>query len=79
MSNYQPISVLPCFSKILENVLYNRLYNHLYENNILYNKQVGFQKSTSTDRAILELVDELNQSFNENKFTVGVIIYLSKA
>ena len=50
-----------------------------YENNILYNKQFGFQKSTSTDHAILELVDELRQSFNENKFTVGVFIDLSKA
>ena len=59
--------------------MYNRLYNHLYENNILYNKQFGFQKNTSTDHAILELVDELRQSFNENKFTVGVFIDLSKA
>ena len=79
MSNYRPISVLPCFSKILEKIMYNRLYNHLYENNILYNKQFGFQKRTSTDHAILELVDELRQSFNENKFTVGVFIDLSKA
>ena len=79
MSNYRPISVLPCFSKILEKIMYNRLYNHLYENNILYNEQFGFQKNTSTDHAILELVDELRQSFNENKFTVVVFIDLSKA
>ena len=79
MSNYRPISVLPCFSKILERIMYNRLYNHLRENNILYNKQFGFQKNTSADHAILELVNELRQSFDENKFTVGVFIDLSKA
>ena len=79
MSNYRPISVLPCFSKILEKIRYNRLCNNLYENNILYNKQFGFQKNTSTDYAVLELVNDLRQSFNENKFTVGVFIDLSKA
>ena len=26
ISNYRPISVLPCFSKFLERVMYNRLY-----------------------------------------------------
>ena len=59
--------------------MYNRLYNHLCENNILYNKQFGFQKNTSADHAILELVNELRQSFNENKFTVCIFIDLSKA
>ena len=26
VSNYRPISVLPCFSKILEKIMYNRVY-----------------------------------------------------
>ena len=26
LSNYRPISVLPCFSMILERLMYNRLY-----------------------------------------------------
>ena len=32
ISNYRPISVLPCFSKILERIMYNRLYNYFTEN-----------------------------------------------
>ena len=39
VSNYRPISVLPCFSKILERLMYNRLYKYLKENNILYEKR----------------------------------------
>ena len=41
-SNYRPISVLPCFTKILERIMCNRLYSYLTENNILFNKQFGF-------------------------------------
>ena len=36
LSNYRPISALPCFSKILERITYNRLYPYLAENNILF-------------------------------------------
>ena len=48
LGNYRPISVLPCFSKILERIMYNRLYKYLQENNILYRKQFGFQAGHST-------------------------------
>ena len=63
MSNYLPISVLPCFSKILEKIMYNRLHRYLCENNMVYDKQFGFQKRTSRDHAILKLIDELNDFF----------------
>ena len=58
VSNYRPISVLPCFSKILERSMYNRLYKYLKENNILYEKQFGFQSGYSTNDAIVQLVDK---------------------
>ena len=41
--NYRPISVLPCFSKILKRIMYNRLYLYLNENNLLYNS-LAFNK-----------------------------------
>ena len=79
LGNYRPISVLPCFSKVLEKIMYNRLYNHLNENNILHNKQFGFKKKHSTEHGILQLVDQVNNSFEKNQFTLGVFIDLSKA
>ena len=78
-TNYRPISVLPCFSKLLERIIYNRLYAHLLSNNILYNKQFGFQKNFSTEHAVLQLTNQLHQSFSQNKFTIGVFLDLSKA
>ena len=59
--------------------MYNRLYHHLIENNLLYHKQFGFQKNNSTEHAILELVDQLCNSFNNNEYMIGVFIDLSKA
>ena len=79
LSNYRPISVLPCFSKMLERIMYNRLYKYLQEHKILYSKQFGFQAGHSTDHAIIQLVDQICQLFEENGYTLGVFIDLSKA
>ena len=78
LSNYRPISVLPCFSKILERLMYNRLYKHLSNSKILYPKQFGFQKSHSTDHALLQLADQIYESFELNEYITGVFIDLSK-
>ena len=79
VANYRPISVLPCFSKVLERIMYNRLYKHLVRNNILYKKQFGFQKHRSTEHTVIELVSETTDAFNKNMFTLGVFLDLSKA
>ena len=44
MTSYRPISVLSCFSKILERIMYNRLYSYLNHNFLsLFSKTVWFQ------------------------------------
>ena len=70
ISNYRPISILPCFSKSLERLMYNRLYKYLKENNILYEKQFGFQSGYSTNDAIVQLVDKICHSFEKEQFTL---------
>ena len=79
LGNYRPISVLPVFSKILERILYNRLYLFFNDINLLFSKQFGFQKNTSTEHAILQLTNELSKAFAKKEFTLGVFIDLSKA
>ena len=78
LSNYRPISVLPCFSKIPERLMYNRLCKHLSNSKILYPKQFGLQKGHWNDHALLQLVDQICESFERNKYTIGVFIDLSK-
>ena len=72
-SKYSSISVLPCFSKILKRIVYNRLYFYLAENNLLYNKQFGFQKGHSTYCTIVQLADQIHEMFNKNIYTPGSI------
>ena len=77
--NYRPISILPCFSKIIERIMYNRLYSFLTKHNIISEKQYGFRKKHATYMALIDLVDKLFCNFDGKKYTEGVFLDLSKA
>ena len=79
LNNYRPISVLLYFSKILVRLMYNRLYKHLSNFKILYPNQFGFQKDYSTYHALLQLVDQIHESFECSKYAIVIFIGLSKA
>ena len=78
-TNYRPISILNCFSKIFERVFYNRLYNFLNSENILYDKQFGFRKSFSTEIALTLLLDRITCAIEQGEFVLGVFLDFSKA
>ena len=42
-------------------------------------KQFGFRKDFSTDHAIINLIDNIENAFDETKFACGVFIGLKKA
>ena len=59
--------------------MYNCLCQYLTENKIHYPKQLGFQTGHLTEHAIIQLVDQILESFEYIKYTLGVFIDLSKA
>ena len=79
VTNYRPISVLPVFSKIIERIMCNRIYKHLKNNNLLFDKQFGFQLNNSTEHATLQLVNYISSSFERGEQTLGIFIDLPKA
>ena len=79
LGNYRLISVLLCSSKSLEKIMYNRLYKYLTDNSILYKKRLRFQEGHSTEHAIVQLVDQIRNSFESKQYTLGVFVDLSKA
>ena len=64
-TNYRPISILPCFSKILDSAMYHRLMNYLTCHNILNDQQYGFRKKHSLQHWNL-LTKYLNRSKRMN-------------
>ena len=64
---------------MLERIMYRRLYSYLQENKILYSKQFGFQTGHSTDHAIIQLVEQIYENFEKNKYTLGEFIRPGKS
>ena len=60
--------------------MYNPVYNYLDEYNILFHKEFGFRKGHSTDHSytLIEVINSIYDFFNQNKYTLGVFIVLSK-
>ena len=59
--------------------MHNRLMKFLTEQKILYLKQFDFRKNFSTAHAIINLIDSIENAFDQNKFACGVFIDLKKA
>ena len=78
MYDDRPISILPCFSKMFEEMIANRS-SFLLRHNILYDHQFGFIPGKNTTHAILSLVDYLINSFENNKLTCRIFLHISKA
>ena len=78
-NNYRPISILTCFSKILERLIYNRLQQFLKKHSVIHKSQYGFQKSISTEYAVLDKVSNAFENINQNLFTGLIFLDLRKA
>ena len=79
ISNYRPISLLTSFSKIFEKVIYKRLYCHVNSNNILAVEQYGFRSNSSTETAVYNLINNISEALNSNKWVGGTFCDLNKA
>ena len=79
LGNYRPISVLPIFSKIFEQIMNKQLVGFLDKYKIIYKHQYGFQKNKSTSLAILDLISKVLQSFEESTFSCCIFLDFAKA
>ncbi len=79
ISNYRPISLLPCFSKILEKIVYTRLLDFLDRHNIISPNQFGFRKNCSPELAISFILNKLIDKIEQGEYVAGIFLDLSKA
>ena len=79
VSNYRPISILPCFSKIYEKLVHNRLVNYFDKYSVLSNNQYGFRTNYSTYMAVINMTDKISEAMDRSYYSIGVFVDLSKA
>ncbi len=78
-SNYRPICLLSQFSKMLEKIFVHRLDHFIDKHRLLSDHQHGFRANRSTSMAVMELVEDISSSMDNNEYTVGVFLDLKKA
>lgn len=76
VSNYRPISVLSCLSKVEESILYDRINTFLSKNNIINENQFGFQKNSGALSAASTLVDLLQTNLDANKNSIACCVFI---
>ena len=79
LTHFQPISVLPTLSKILERVLYNQIQSHIVRYDILCVHQSGFRPGYSTQDVLLHVTDKWLKAIDEGKYTGAVFLDLAEA
>lgn len=78
-SNYRPISLLSCFSKIYERAMHKRLTEFLNQNKLLFESQYGFRAMHSCEHALLEAQYNLNMALDKKQIAALLLIDFSKA
>ena len=78
-SNYRPISILTCFSKILERIIHKHLTSFFDKHGIIQHTQYGFQRNVSTNHALVDVVTQSFENINNNVYTGLIFLDLTKA
>jgi Reverse transcriptase (RNA-dependent DNA polymerase) len=77
--DFRPISILPCLSKVLENLVAGQIRRHLDNFNLLHKSQSGFRRFHSTASAVLDLVEDLRWAREHSELSSVVLFDFSKA
>ncbi len=79
MSNYRPVSLLSCVSKIMERIIFKHVYNYFHDNNLFYKYQAGFLPGHSTVYQLIETYDHILKAIDQGQSCCMIFCYLSKA
>lgn len=79
INNYRPITILSSIDKIVERYLGTQINNFLISNNVINDKQYGFQKGRSTSQLLSKFTDDVNDYLNAREQVLVVFIDFSKA
>ena len=79
ISNYRPISILPCLSKIFERSASNQLIRYLEQANLLSQCQHAYRKKHGTQTCLFQVISCVQKYLDQNELVAIVSLDLSKA
>ncbi|XP_075736614.1 uncharacterized protein LOC142776588 [Rhipicephalus microplus] len=79
LGNYRPVSILPYFSKGLEQLIRVRLNGFLLKHSVITDCQYGFTQNRSTEHALLVQKEYILKNFETQLLTLGIFVDFSKA
>ena len=77
VSNFRPVSLLNCFSKIYENYIKSHIVNSM--NNYISPYVSAYRKGYNSQHVLIRLLEKWRQHLDNNKVAGGVSMDLSKA
>lgn len=78
-SNYRPISLLSCFSKVFEKVMKQKLIKFLGITNFFSKNQFGFRSGLNTEYALLNFMTDVYDGINKGDCVSGLFLDIKKA
>lgn len=76
-SNYRPVSLLSCLSKICEKVVFTKFYFFLESNNFFYRFQSGFRPGDSTVMQLVYIVHRIQECLDRGNEVRAVFLDIS--
>ena len=77
-TNYRPISLLPCLSKVFERIVFHHIYSHLTDNELLTERQSGYRPYHSTELQLTYLAHTLHEALDTGQDFTAVYLDISK-
>ena len=79
INKYRPIALLSQFSMILEKIISNRFLYFIDEYNLLYAKQYGFIRNSTTSHALYDHYNYIESNLEINNKLASLFLDLKKA
>ena len=79
MGNYRPVALTSVICKILEKILFKHIYNFLSKKRLISNYQSGFCPGDGTTYQLIDLMNDIYESFDDGRQIRAVFLDISKA
>jgi len=78
-SNYRPIAVLSCMSRILEKIMCRSLYEYCVSHELLIRANLGYKRNDSTVNQLRAINHNIYKSLDSGKDVCAIFLDVSKA